>query len=78
MIHHVVVDGTVWPVDVSTDDEDSAEWTLRYGAPEAIIRQRMSIASVLNAYKNVTSTPRTMKDATAMLRRARRAGLNGG
>ena len=70
MIHHVVVEDTTWPVDLSSDDEDSAEWVLRYGTPERREAQRMSVASIVSAYKDMTDPRRSLKDCTAMLRRA--------
>lgn len=71
MIRHVVVEDTTWPVDVSTEDEDAAEWVLRYGNTERREEQRMSVASILSAYSDLTDPHRSLKDATAMLRRAR-------
>ena len=73
MIHHVVVEDTTWPVDLSSDDEDSAEWVLRYGTPERREAQRMSVASIVSAYKDMTDPRRSLKDGTAMLRRSRTA-----
>ena len=73
MIRNVIVEDTTWPVDVSTDDEDAAQWILRYGSPERREAQRMSVASILSAYADLTDPRRSMADATAMLRRARKA-----
>lgn len=75
MIRYVQIDDTTWPVDVGTDEEDSAEWVQRYGTTERREEQRLSVASVLAAYKDMTHPGRSLKDATAMLRRARRAVL---
>ena len=77
MIRHVVVEDTTWPVDVSTDDEDAAQWVLRYGNTARREEQRMSVASILSAYADITDPRRSLKDATAMLRRARKAQANG-
>jgi hypothetical protein len=78
VITHVDVDETVWPVDVSSDDEDSAQWVQRYGTPERIVEQRYSVASVLGAYSHLCDPRMTLKDATAALRRARKAHVNAG
>lgn len=71
MIRYSVVEDTTWPVDINTDDEDSCEWVQRYGTPERVYDQRMSVASMLSAFKDMTDPNRSMKDCTAMLRRAR-------
>ncbi len=73
MIRNITVDDTSWPVDVSTDDEDSAEWTLRYGTPERREEQRLSVASVLSAYEHLTDPSRSLKEVTDALRRVRTA-----
>jgi hypothetical protein len=47
--------GTVWPVVVtSTDDEDSPEWKLRH-APERLTRgEHLWLAAVVAAYSSLT------------------------
>ena len=76
MIYFEVVEDTVWPVDIGTADEDSAEWTLRYGSSGYRENQRLSIASILRAYQSLTDPNQSLKDATAQLRRARKAHAN--
>jgi hypothetical protein len=76
MIYFEVIEDTTWPVDIGTGDESSAEWTLRYGSPEYRENQRLSIASVLSAYQSLTDPSQSLKDATAKLRRARKAHAN--
>jgi hypothetical protein len=39
--------GTVIPIET-----DETEWLLRYGSEEEIIKNRLYIASIVNAYKN--------------------------
>lgn len=73
MIRHVVVEDTVWPVDYSSDDEDAAQWVLRYGTTERRESQRLSVASILSAYAHLTDPELSLKGATAALRRARQA-----
>jgi hypothetical protein len=73
VIHYFPAGDTSWPVDVGTEDEDSAEWVLRYGTPERREAQRMAVASILSAYADLTGPHRSMKDATALLRHAREA-----
>lgn len=77
MIHYIHVDETVWPVDVSNELEDSAQWTLRYGAHVHITDHRYSIASVLAAYASLLDPDRTTEDAIAMLRRVRKVVKSG-
>ncbi len=72
-IKSIKVEDTTWPVDIGTDDEVSAEWVLRYGTTERREAQRLSVASVLGAYEYLVDPNRSMKDATASLRRARKA-----
>jgi hypothetical protein len=69
-VRYVVVDETTWPV------PDGAEWVLRYGTTEAREAQRLSVASIVNAYWSLLDPNRTQGDAIAMLRRARRAPLS--
>jgi hypothetical protein len=76
VIRYAEVDDTTWPVDYSDDNEDSAQWTLRYGGAEQREKHRMAVASVLAAYAYLLDPGVTMKDATAALRRARRAQLS--
>ena len=76
MIHYGTVDDTTWPIDWSTDDEDSAQWTLRYGTPERREDQRYSVASVLAAYGHLLDPGLSMKEATMALRRARRVSAD--
>ena len=57
MIRNVIVEDTTWPVDVSTDDEDAAQWILRYGSPERREAQRMSVASILGSGLVSTGPP---------------------
>lgn len=73
MIYNYRVEDTTWPVDVMTDNEDAAQWVQRYGTPERVVEQRMSVASVLAAYAHLTDPNLTLTDATAALRRAREA-----
>lgn len=75
MIHHVTIEDTTWPVDVETDEENSAQWTLRYGGPEFRDQQRLSVASVLSAYEHLTNPRRSLEDVLASLRLARKARL---
>lgn len=72
-IKSIKVEDTLWPVDVATEDEDSAEWILRYGITERREDQRLSVASILSAYEYLIDPNRTLKDATESLRRARKA-----
>jgi hypothetical protein len=75
-VRYVEIEDTLWPVDACDwDGSASAEWVLRYGTPEDRERQRLSVASVLSAYEYLTDPNRSMKDATASLRRARKATL---
>ena len=39
--------GTVIPIET-----DEIEWTLRYGSEEEILKNRLYLASIVNAYKN--------------------------
>lgn len=73
MIRYFRVDDTTWPVDVSTEDEESAEWVQRYGTPERREEQRMAVASILSAYETLTNSQQTQKDARAKLGRAMKA-----
>lgn len=73
MIYNYQVGESTWPVDSITDNEDSAQWVQRYGPPERVVVQRMSVASVLSAYAHLTDPHISMTDATAALRRAREA-----
>jgi len=71
VIRYTQVECTTWPVDLHSDDEDSAQWVQRYGSIDRVVEQRRSVASVLSAYSDMTDPNRSLKDATAMLRRAR-------
>jgi hypothetical protein len=73
VIRHIVVSETSWPIDWSDESEDTAQWALRYGSTERREAQRMSVASILNSYACLIDPKRPMEDATAALRRARRA-----
>ena len=73
MIHYSFADDTMWPIDWSDNDEDSAQWVLRYGTPERREAQRLSVASVLNSYAHLLDLDLSLEDATASLRRARAA-----
>jgi hypothetical protein len=73
MIHYKQVDDTTWPVDLHSDYEDSAQWVQRYGSIDRVVEQRLAVASVLSAYSDLTDPNHSLKDATAMLRRARLA-----
>lgn len=76
MIHHAQVDDTTWPVDYETELEDLAEWILRYGTTQRREDQRMSVASVLAAYRDLTDPRIPLKEAIARLRLARRASAH--
>jgi hypothetical protein len=78
VIRWVRVEDTTWPVDVATDDEDAAQWVQRYGTPERVVEQRMSVASVLSAYAHLTDSTLTMRQAEAALHRARTAAREAG
>jgi hypothetical protein len=70
MIRYVTVDHTIWPVDVETEDEDSAQWVLRYSGRQL---SRMALASVLSAYAALCDPAISQRDAIEKLKRARRA-----
>jgi hypothetical protein len=68
------VDGTVWPVNL-TGDEDTygLEHRLRY-SPEALTREdQLVLASVVASYVHLTSGHLTHGEAFVSLRRARKA-----
>jgi hypothetical protein len=73
VIRFTHVDDTVWPIDWSSEDEDSAQWVLRYGNLERREAQRLGVASILCAYATLLDPDLFMKTATEMLRRGRRA-----
>ena len=73
MIRYTRVGETSWPIDWSDEDEDTSQWALRYGSTERREAQRLSVASVLSSYAHLIDPNRSMKDATASLRRARQA-----
>jgi hypothetical protein len=75
VIHYHRIDDTTWPVDWSSDQEDSAEWVLRYGTTERREAQRMSVASILSAYSHLVDPTLSSKGAQSALRRARKAAI---
>lgn len=64
-VAYYCVDGTTQPV------AREIEWVLRYGQPTK--DDLLAAASIINAHSSMCSGWRSMKDAVAMLRRARRA-----
>ena len=67
--------GTTWPVDVSSEAEDSTQWILRY-APGRNETTFATAASVLSAYAALIDPSRTQGEAVEMLKRARRCAAS--
>lgn len=44
---YIRIEGTTWPDPV---DASEIDWTLRYGKPEDIIKDRLYIASIVSSY----------------------------
>ena len=61
-------DGTAWPVNVG-----GIEWKLRYAPGQLTREDQLVAASVLAAWSALTDPHCTHGDATAALRRARKA-----
>ena len=72
-VRFVVINNTTWPVPFSSDDVDGPGWVQRYGTPERVVEQRMTVASVISAYTHLLDPNITQTDAIAALKRARRA-----
>lgn len=66
-VRYARVEDTTWPVPLG------AGWVQRYGTPDAIVEQRLTVASIIQAYSHLLDPALSMRDATAALRRARRA-----
>jgi hypothetical protein len=66
-VAYVAVEGCACPV------PDGAEWTLRYGTPEAREAQRYGVASIVSAYAHLLDPSVTQGAALATLKRLRRA-----
>ena len=73
MIRYIQLGETTWPIDRSDEDEDTAQWVLRYGSTERREAHRLAVASILSSYAYLIDPNRSLKDATASLRRARQA-----
>lgn len=74
MIHFARSDkDTVFPVDVHSDNEDSAQWVQRYGSPARREEQRLAVASILSVYAELTDANTSMRRAAALLAEARTA-----
>jgi len=74
---YVVLDGgATWPTPMDGDaDEDSLEWRLRYGKPDAVLRRRYHAASIVNAYRELITMPAAKRNKViASLRRAIKPG----
>lgn len=68
------VEGTAWPVNLtSTDEEDGLEWKLRYAREHLTRSEHLLLASVVSAYVHLTDPNRTQEEARRSLRRARTA-----
>lgn len=72
-VRFVVVDDTTWPVPFSSDDVDGPGWVQRYGTPERVVEQRMTVASIVTSYSYLIDPSLSQTDAIAALKRARRA-----
>lgn len=56
--YHVRLDdGTIWSFDRATEDLHSLEWIQRYGTPDAVVQQRLTVASILASYKALIEAP---------------------
>lgn len=56
--------GTTWPVDVETDDEDSVEWKLRYNPNSLTRADQLGAAAILAAYNHLRRSPLAYKAST--------------
>lgn len=72
--HYGRIEGTAWPVRLtSTPEEDGLEWKLRYAPEHLTRREHLLLASVVAAYVHLTSPRLGLTEATKSLRRARQA-----
>ncbi len=68
-------DGTAWSFDRYDEEYGSLNWLLRYGSDADVLRERLTIASILSSYQALLDKPRKRRNE---IMRAIRAAQNKG